>query len=74
MKWRFYENTGFIILNGNEFNYIFNEEVDSFKKQWDEQIESVGYFSGYDYTNAFVIINPSQCGIIEFNKKYTNRI
>lgn len=59
----------YICLNGAAFDYVFDTPIDKFIKHWDNQIHGCGFFSGYDVNRKLIIINPSNCGVIEFSSK-----
>lgn len=59
----------YICFNGASFDYVFDMELHQFVNLWKDQIVGQGYFSKYDEKGNFVVITPSQCGLIEFSGK-----
>lgn len=58
-----------IYFNGLELCYQFPIEKETFMKHWNNQIDGAGYFKGEDESGQCVIINPSQCGVIEIYER-----
>jgi hypothetical protein len=59
----------YICFNGGSFDYVFNTTISEFVKTWNNQVNGCGFFSGFDAENKFIVINPSNCGLIEFSNK-----
>jgi hypothetical protein len=57
----------YICFNGAAFDYVFDAPLDIFIKSWNNQINGCGYFVGYDINQKYIIINPSNCGLVEFS-------
>lgn len=60
----------YVHLNSNSFVYVFDSPLDCFLRKWNEQIESIGYYSGFDERGKVVVINPSNCGSVMISNQY----
>lgn len=54
-----------IILNGASFTYYFSMSKKDFMKRWNNNTPVIGYISLEDITGKTVIINPSNCSVVE---------
>jgi hypothetical protein len=46
----------------------FDMKLSIFLDKWKNQINGTGFFSEYDVSGNFIVINPSNCGLIEFRE------
>lgn len=57
-----------VIFDGTLITYIFNKPKEEFLKLWKNHICAVGYISLDDENGNHVIINPTNCGIVEIKE------
>lgn len=62
------KTTIYITFNGADNNYTFNMDLETTIKKFNNHITAVGFFSAHDEKGRFVVINPSNCGIIEIRE------
>lgn len=57
-----------ISFNDFDINHTFDMDLETTIQKWNNHITAVGYFSNRDEKGRFVVINPSNCGIIEIRE------
>lgn len=63
------KKTEVIVRIGNEtYYYCFPLNKEVFLRRWDKQLAGAGYFAGIDDSGNEIVINPSQCGIVEITE------
>lgn len=55
-------------LNNETYYYRFPIDKETFLKYWHNHLPAVGYFTGKDDSGNEVIINPTNCGVIEITE------
>lgn len=58
----------YVMFNGGASENIFDIPLKEFKEMWDTQIRATGYFEGVNRDGNRVVINPSQCPVIEIRR------
>lgn len=56
-----------VYINGDYFSHIFNMPMKEFMQKWNNQIKGIGHFTHSDNQGKTIIINPSNCGMIEID-------
>ena len=63
------KKTEVTVLIGNEtYCYRFPLDKETFLEYWHNHLPAVGYFTGKDDSGNEIIINPTNCGVIEITE------
>lgn len=55
-------------FNGAYFEHLFSIDKTSFMKIWNNHILAIGYFELDNDEGKTIIINPSNCGMVEIEE------
>lgn len=57
-----------VYFNGAYFSHEFDMNIKEFMLKWNNQINAVGFFTHSNNVGKTIIINPSNCGMIEIDE------
>ena len=55
-------------LNGAYVDHLFDMDKVTFMQKWNNHIAGIGYFEHVNTNGVTVIINPSNCALIEIEE------